>query len=260
MQKYPVVAALLLLAQLLLLVGCLDRSLTFSIRFTEVSGLTQNDRVYFGRNDIGRVEKVTYTNTGEYLVEVNVRPEFTEAVTEDSTFFIGHAPGSDSIMAVIVEQERPGGAVLQPGVTVAGSKKPGYFDKMFTELKETAAKAESELNRTLDQLRESYRTTSQQLDQDLDRAMMELSRQLEMFGEKVEKLPDSQEVQRLEESVNQFVEEFGKAQQEVQEQLRDEVLPRFRRELDRLREKLRQEGRGQELERVDEQIKELEMV
>ena len=56
----------------LLFFGCSDNSLTFLLRFPEASGLKQNDHVYFGQNNIGQVNKVTYTTEGDYLVEVTV--------------------------------------------------------------------------------------------------------------------------------------------------------------------------------------------
>lgn len=254
------VMGMLLPMLLLFLAGCMETSLTFSVEFSDVSGLKKDDLVYFGRNEIGSVEKVTYTNKGNFLVEVNIATEFKEAVTEDSQFYIGPAPVGEAKAAVIVEQERPGGTILEKGATVAGSTREGYFDRMFDDLRDKAQEAEGELSKAFEKWKNSYQQNSKRMEQELESALEDLSRQFDTYKQELGKLPDSEEMKQFEESFNEFAEEFGKAQQELQDHLREEVLPRFREELDRLRRQLEKEGREQELEKIDEQIKELEMV
>lgn len=240
--------------------GCTENSLTLQVRFSQVSGLKKNDHVYLGRNEIGQVKKVTYTDQGDYLVEVRIAPEFTNAATEDSRFYIEHAPSSEPAMAVIVEQDRPGGVILKNGATVQGSVRAGYLDKIFEDLRKSAGKAESELNRALEDLKRSLGATSEKLDRSLEAAIDDLTLRLDAFREELGKVPDSQEVRQLEESFRQFADEFLKAQKEVQDHIRNEILPRFRLELEHLRELLKKQGREKELEKMDKQVKELEMV
>jgi len=230
------------------------------VQFPEVSGLKQDDHVYFESNEIGRVQKVTYTSQGDYLVEVMITPEFKNTATEDSAFYIEHDPKNGSAMAIIVEQEHPGGVVLKNGITVQGSARQGYFDDFFSDLQKTAGKAESELNKALENMKKSFDATSEKMDRKLEAAINDLSRQLESSKDGLEKIPDSQEMHQLEESFRQFADEFQKAQKDVQDQIRNEILPRFRAELEHLRELLKKEGREQELKPIDKQINELEMV
>ncbi|WP_153305837.1 MlaD family protein [Desulfogranum mediterraneum] len=251
---------LLLFLSSLFFWGCSGNSLTFLVRFPEVSGLKQDDHVYFGKNEIGQVEKVTYTTQGDYLVAVKIVPEFKNAATEDSLFYIGHAPANESAMAVIVEQERPGGVTLKNGITVQGSARSGYLDDILNELKEKAEKAEKDLNEALGELKKSLDATSEKLDRNLETTIENLSRQLNSFTDELGKLPDSQEVDRMEESFRQFRDEFQKAQKDVQDHIRNEILPRFRAELEQLRKQFKKEGREQELEKIDKQVKDLEMV
>lgn len=240
--------------------GCSESSLTFQVRFSEVSGLKKNDHVYLGRNEIGQVKKVTYTDQGDYLVEVKIAPEFKNAATESSRFYIEPAPSSVSAMAVIVEQKRPGGVVLENGTIVQGSVRAGYLDKIFEDLKKSAGKAEKDLNRALEDLKKSLGATSEKLDRNLETAIDDLSLRLDAFRDELGKVPDSQEVRQLEESFRQFADEFLKAQKEVQDHIRTEILPRFRLELEHLREQLKKQGREKEMEKIDKQAKELEMV
>lgn len=251
---------LLILLSPLLFWGCSDTSLTFQVRFAVLSGLKQDNHVYFERNEIGRVKKVTYTSQGDYLVEVEIAPGFKNAATEHSRFYIDHAPGTTAAMAVIVEQERPGGEILDNGAIVEGSTRSGYLDKVFDDLRKQAAKAESELNRALEELKKSLDATSAQLNKNLQDAVDELSLRLDAFRQELGRLPDREEVREIEESFRKFAEEFHKAQKDVQEYIRNEILPRFRAKLEHLREQLKKEGRESELEEIDRQVKELEMV
>ena len=243
----------------LLLCGCSDNSLTVLLRFQNVYGLKQNDQVYFGKNDIGLVQKVTYTPQGDYLVEVKISPEFVNAATVDSKFYI--EPFSDqSAMAVIVEQEKPGGTILNNGMTIEGSKRRGYFDTIFETFRQKADTAEIEMNKSLEELQKSLDAASTKLDSSLGAAINDLALQFNAFRDDIEQLPDSKEVQQMEKSIRQFTDEFQQAQKDVQDHIRDELLPQLHQELEHLREQLEKAGRKDELKEIDSEVKKLEMV
>lgn len=248
-----------LFAALLLLGGCFERSLTFQVRFDDIAGLKQEGAVYFEQSKIGRIEKITYTKNGDYLLDLAIEPEFKNAATEESKFFIASAPGDTTINAVIVEQSRPGGTVLQNGVIVQGSVRSGYFEKIVSGIKRHADAAEGELRRSIEQLQQSLEEASRQLDHDLGKTLENLSDQLSTFSAEVKKVPDSREMKQLEESVNQFAEEFKRAQKDVRDHIVNEVIPQLRLQLDRLRMQLQQEGREKEIEVIDRQVKEMTM-
>lgn len=244
----------------LFLWGCSENPLTFQVRFPEVSGLRQDDLVYFEKNQIGQVTKVSYTNQGDYLVEMEIAPGFKNAVTEDSRFYIERFLAKELNMAVVVEQERPGGVVLKNSTVVQGSARNGYLAEILSDLQKKAGAAQIELNKTLKELKKSLDTTSEKLDRQLEATLDDLSVQFNSFADELGKVPDSQEVKQLEESFKQFADEFQKTQKDVQEHLRNEVIPQFRMELERLRKQLKKEGREEELEKIDKQVKELYMV
>jgi len=241
----------------LLVSGCSENPLTFQVRFTAVSGLKQNALVYFDKNEIGQVKKVFYTKQGDYLIELEIAPGFKNTATENSRFYIEHSPVNALNMAVIVEQELSGGVVLGNGTVVQGSARSGYFTEILSELQKKVGAAQNELNKTLEELRKSLDTTSERLDKQLEATLEDLSVQFNSFTDELGKVPDSQEVKRLEESLKQFADEFKKAQKDVQEQLRNEIIPQFRMELERLHKQLKKEGREEELEKIDKQVKEL---
>lgn len=254
------IARILILPMLLLLWGCWESSRNIQVRYADVAGLRQDDPVYFAGNSIGKVEKVSYTQQGDYLVDMSIAPEFKNAATVDSRFFIDIDPQDRQGKAVTILQERPGGEVLQKGAIVQGSVRTGFLDGMVSGIKRNATVIESELRRAMQQLEKSLKSTSLKLDKELAGALDELSRQLQTFGDEVNTVPDRQEVRQLEESIRQFAAEFFKAQKTVRDRIRDEVLPQLNRQLDQLREQLREKGREGEIEAIDNQVKEMSRV
>jgi ABC-type transporter Mla subunit MlaD len=244
----------------LLLSGCSERSLTFQVRFPEVSGLKQNDPVYFGKNLIGGVKKISYTDQGDYLVEVEIAPGFKNAATEDSRFYIEHSVNNEQNMGVIVVQERPGGVVLPNGAVVLGSVRTGSLAEVLSDLQNKAGAVQNELNNLFKELKKSLDTTSRELDRQLEATLDKLFFQFNSFADDLGKLPDRKEIEQLEESFQQFADEFQKVQKDVQDRLRNEIIPLFRTELERLRKQFKKEGREKELEPIDKQIEELYMV
>lgn len=237
--------------------GCSENPLVLQVRYAEVLGLTQNNPVYFEQNKIGEVQKVTYTQQGDYLVRISIAPDFKNTATEDSKFFIGNDPISQQNKAVIIMQEKPGGKVLEEGTVVLGSVETGLLEEMMSSFKRNATIAENEMRKAVQQLEQSLKGSSQKLDKDMSTLLDDLSRQFRTFNEEIKKVPDSREVKQLEESIRLFAEEFNKAQADVREHIREEVLPQLRKELDQLRGQLQKEGREKETETIDDKIEEM---
>ena len=252
-----IVAALI---PLLLLWGCGNDSLEFKIRFDQIAGLKQNDPVYFENNTIGQVNGITYTAQGDYLVDVTIAPQFRNAATADSNFFIGFNPDEQGSKAVIVVLEVSGGKVLEEDSVVRGFTPPGYLEQLLNELQKTVGAAESELRLALAQLQKSMEQASQQLNFGLERALGDISTKFQSFKEELKEVPDSREVQQLEESIKQFVEEFNRAQEDVRNHLREEEIPQLRRELEQLRELLERESREDEIEEIERQMDKMILV
>lgn len=243
-----------------LLTGCLDNSLTFQIRFADLNSLKQGNRVLFENNHIGEVVKVNYTEKGDYLVAVTILPDFTNAATEDSTFYIGTDPDAAPAKAVIVEQSKPGGTIIKKGAIVSGTQKTGYFDDLIRDLKAKAGTAESEFRKTLEELEKSLENQSEELNQSLTDTINQLARQFESIKDEVQNIPNREEVKELEKNIQKFVEDFNNAQKDVQDKLRNEIIPQLQQELDKLREQLKKEGREDELDKIDEEMNEVIMI
>lgn len=245
---------------LLLFWGCTDSSLPLQVRYADVLGLQQDDPVYFKHNEIGKVVKVTYTQQGDYLVAISIAPEFKNAATVDSKFFIDDNPGNRQGKAITILQEKPGGGMLAKSTIIQGSVKAGFLDDMLSGIKRNATAVENEMRVAMQQLDKSLKASAQQLDNEMAAALGELTRQLQRFSQEVEKVPDSQEVQQLEMSIKQFADEFNKAQKNVRDTIQHEVIPQLRRELDQLRQQLHKKSRDKEIEVIDKQVEQMSRV
>lgn len=249
--------AVVFISLFFLVSGCSESSLTFQVRFPEVSGLKQSDPVYFRNNRIGEVTRIFYTKQGDYLVDVEIAPEFKNTATEDSRFYIEHSLRSELETGLVVEQDRSGGVVLRNGAVVLGSVRNGSWAELLNDLQEKAGAVQNELNKLLKELTKSLDTASKELDRELAATLEALFLQFNAFGDDLKKLPDSEELKQLEEGLKQFAEEFQKVQKDVQDRLRREIIPLLQKELERLRNEFKKEGREEELEPIDKQIEEL---
>ncbi len=257
-RKY--IVRILIFPALLLLSGCFDSSFTLQVRYAEVIGLKQGDPVYFKESEIGKVQKVSYSQQGDYLVELSIVPEFKNAATVDSRFVIDDDLKNHQSKAVIILQERPGGRVLTNGAVVQGSVRAGFLDDMLSGIKRTATAAQYGLQDAVQEMKKSFNLTSQKLDQEMAGALDDLSRQLHDLHLEVKKVPDKQEIKQLEQTLNRFAEEVIKAQQNVREHIRKELIPQLHKELDRLQELLHEQGRDEEVEGIDKQVKEMSRI
>jgi len=244
----------------LLLSGCLERSLSFQLRYEQILGLKQSDFVYFGQNKVGNVEKVSYTEQGDYLVKIKIQKEFKNTATRDSKFFIGYSPEDHKRRAVIVVQEKPGGTLLHKGDIILGSRKPDLLEMILSSVSQSSGITEDQMREALRQWRESLMVVSEQLDSELDRTLEDVAAQLQKFGKDIEAIPDSEEVKKLEEAVRQFGAQFNRAQEDIQDQIQNEILPQLQREVENLRRRLEKEGREQEVDEIERQVKDMTMV
>ena len=248
---------ILLFPLLFVLSACFDNSLSLQVRYADVMGLKQNDAVYFKENVVGKVEKVTYSQQGDYLVAIRLEADFKNAATVDSRFFIENDLKNPKNKVVTIIQEKTGGRVLAQGEIVDGSIRSGLLDQMLTTLNRTAVAAQAGLLQTVREVERSLAETSQKLDHHLSDALNHLSEKLQAFDDKARAIPNSQEVKQLEQAIRQFSEEFAKTHEAARERIRKDILPQLQRDIDHLRRQLQKEGRDKELEGIDRDVKEM---
>lgn len=243
-----------------LLSACSERSLELQLRYDNIFGLSENQGVYFERNRVGMVENVSYKETGDYLVTISIIPDFKNAATKHSKFYIGNDPTDDRKKAVIINQEQPGGTVLQEGSIVEGAVKERYLEEIISDLRKKADEAQIELYSTVEELRKTFDATSQQFDAELQETITSLLAQLQKLRDEAGKIPERREVKQLQEQFWKFTDQFNQAHEDVRSFLRDTLLPMIRAELDDLRERLKKRDRDEELEEMDKQLNEISVV
>jgi paraquat-inducible protein B len=205
--------------------GCKESGLHISVRYDDIQGLQEGNRVLFEQNEIGTVSAVSYSAGGPYVVDLTIRKNFSDVATEYSKFFITADREDEGKKAIEMIQTRTGGAPLKDGVTVDGStKSSALFGQASGGLEE---------------------------------GLQGLQKNFEQFLDGLKRLPESEEYKKLEEELTRLTEEMKRSGKSVQEKMQKEVVPKIREELEKLRERLRSLGREKELEPIETGVEEI---
>ena len=105
-----------MLFTVLLLTGCSNFSIKLS--FSDIQGLKKDAPLFFDQNEVGRVTQIAYTDTGNYLVSVDIDKSFQSAFTEHSRFEIIPSPLKEYEKAILMTLAQKGGEKLEKGATV----------------------------------------------------------------------------------------------------------------------------------------------
>jgi hypothetical protein len=216
---------LFLLLGALVLSGCGSDTLDFKIRYQEIFGLRKDDRVLFEERHIGNVKDVTYTNQGDYLVDLSISKEFSNEITEHSRFYINLDSMNRERQAIHTILIKDGGTPIQKNAIVAGTTKYAVlFDQFGVGLRDNLKRFESELNAVIESLRN---------------------------------LSESEQIKRLEKELDRLLAELQYLGEEMKHRIKTEMLPRIKETIEELRRRLKELGREDELEPVDRKVEEL---
>lgn len=257
MRRENICKLLLFTILLCVLSGCKERPLKFSVRFDALGDLKADGPVYFEETPIGHIEKVVSTDSGDYLVKVSIDPEYKGKATENSKFFISEAPSDAGYEALVIEQDPPGGAVLKGGSIVQGEKRQGCFDRFMTHLKKSTEDASMKLQGAMQSLQESLKESAHNFNQQLEESLQDIDRYFQDFDNSRDYTLNEEELEKLQQAVNDFIEAFNRSSADMQKQLREKVLPELRRNLENLKNRLKNEGNNDESEKIDHQINEM---
>ncbi|MBI3247658.1 MAG: hypothetical protein HYZ50_14235 [Deltaproteobacteria bacterium] len=172
---------------------------TWTVRLPHARGLQVGDAVEEGTQRIGRVVAVTTPAPGADASKVEVRvtlaPRVRERLREHTTAFVATPPGADRpVLQLVVFEES--GPVLPPGSVISGVN----------------SEIEAELKRQL--LAASG-------------VIRDLSRQLEGWGQTLDRTLQSEEMKKLEDSAGGLVDTLRRTQ--------DELTRAVTREIERLK-------------------------
>lgn len=216
---------LILVILFLVFWGCGEGVLNFKIKYDQVQGLEEGERVIFEKNHIGEVARIFYTKDGYYLVDVAIRKAFANAATEDARFLITEDPKNNEKKAIEIIQARKGGLPLEDGATVEGSSKASA---VFTQMEQSLEKRAEDIGKAFDHL-----------------------------FEQLQGVPESEEFKKLEREVERLAEEMRRSGESMREKIEREWLPSLKQEMEKLRERLQKLGREQEVKDLEVQLEKI---
>jgi paraquat-inducible protein B len=208
--------------------GCEAENLNLTIKFDQIDGLKANDGVIFEENQIGRVDNVTYTKEGDYLVDVMIYKTYMNAATEHARFFIVSDPQNSEQRVVEMIQILKGGKPLQNNSVLEGSSQSSAI--------------------------------IERLGKDLTKGMESFRKEFNEFSEELKKIPDSQAYKKLEDELDNLYDQMKQSGKDVKETIQKEILPRLEEELENLKKRFHEKGQGDELKPLEIKMEEIKNI
>ena len=219
---------LILLTISFVIPGCCSGDLNLKIRFAQTEGLKADDRIIFERNGIGKVEAISYSERGDYIADVKIDKGFTKAVTGHSRFLIINDPLEKGRKAIEMIKVAEGGVPLEKGAIIEGSTRFALLLSLMEE--------------------------------DFGKAMSEFSSKYNELSDEIKQIPESTEIKKFENYLNELKEQMKNANSAFQEKIQKELLPWLEKEIEKLKQRLRKFGREKEVEPLEVKMEELRKI
>ena len=205
-----------------IIIGCIETTHNFKVRFYDIQGLRKNDQVYFDKTAIGKVTDIEYTDSGSCLVSVAVEDQFSALPKDNSTFYIDSSPDTESEKAVRIFQISDGGNKIEERATVEGqSKYAAIYGQITKKFRKNIYAMEPEIN--------------------------------EVF-KGFQSLSESEQVKRIEVQLDKILAELDHLSVEMRHKFKTEILPGISEQIEKLRLRLEENGKEGKLKYVDQKI------
>jgi hypothetical protein len=203
-------------------------SLQLTVLYDRTEGLKQNDPVLWNEQKIGKVQSVKQNSPDRASVQLQIRKDFSDKVTDESRFLIQADPRrrGDSFVRMVNLSEK--GNPLPTGTAVEGST------YLSLQLERTA--------KGLEAWRE------------------QLERELERWEKELSQLPERESYKELEREMDYWLNKLGQAGVDTREYFREEMLPRLEEALRELKKRLRQLGKEKEVETLEVKLDKLKNI
>ena len=206
----------------LILIGCVDTTHNFKIRFNDIQGLRKNDRVFFDKTAIGEVTGIEYTDTGNYLVNLAVEDQFSSLPKDSSTFYIDSNPETEERKAIRIIQIKDGGNIIEKNTIVEGqSKYVALYGQIANKFRKNVYVLESEIND---------------------------------FIKGLQNLSESEQIKQIERQLDKILAEIENLSVEMKHKLETEILPRIKEQIEGMRRRLEKIGKEEKLIHVEQKI------
>ena len=203
-------------------------SLQLTVLYDRTEGLKQNDPVLWNEQKIGKVQSVKQNGPDRASVQLQIRKDFSDKVTDESRFLIQADPRrrGDSFVRMVNLSEK--GNPLPTGTAVEGST------YLSLQLERTA--------KGLEAWRE------------------QLERELERWEKELSQLPERESYKELEREMDYWLNKMGQAGVDTREYFREEMLPRLEEALRELKKRLRLLGKEKEVETLEVKLDKLKSI
>ncbi len=208
------------LLTLLLLAGC--GNFVLKLSFPDIQGLKKEAPLFFDQNKVGRVTHIAYTDTGDFLVTVEIDKAFQSAFTEHSRFEIIPSPLEEHEKAILMTLVQKGGQKLEKGTTVkAISPSPlqgltPFFDKFKTGM---------------DNMINSMKS-----------------------------IPESEQYRQLEDKIDELSEKMKTSGKALRESIKNDIIPKLKKEIEDLGKRLKKKGMEEKTLPLEKKLQTLEDV
>ena len=187
-----------------------------TVLYDDAYGLQPDARVMWRGQTIGRVESLAPADTGRQAVQLRIKKDYREKVTDKSRFFIQDEFRKQQATYIEMVNLAGEGNPLPDGSHVEGS---------------------TYLSLQLERGKRQLETWSELLHDELERWEKELSQ-----------LPESEWYRELERQIDYWLAELERAGAETRQYFKEEVLPKLEEAVRELRRRLRKLGREKEVE------------
>ena len=206
----------------LILIGCIETTHNFTIRFNDIEGLRKNDQVFFDQTPIGFVMDVEYTDSGNYLVKIAVDDQYSSLPKDSSTFYIDSNPENESQKAIRIIQIQEDGNTIEKNAILEGQTKyAAIYGQIANKFRKNVRVMESEINE---------------------------------FFKKIQNLSEDEQIKQLERQLDKILSEIENLSAKMKHKLETEILPHIIKQIEELRRRLEEIGKEEKLKYVDQKI------
>ncbi len=231
---------------------------SFQIRYTRILGLLSDAPIYFQENKVGKVMDILYTKDGDYLVSVEIDEMFVNTATSHSSFYIGRSPESPERVVLLIVQRTPGGTPVAEGSIIEGQGEYSPVDEFIATFREKNGLSRQEIKQRLENMRQSFTKASLNIGNRLEHLLYELDIQLQIYSEKLESLPDHEQIQHLKNNIAELEREIREAHDDVRTHLETVVIPKLQSQLEALRKKFECKDSENEIMEIDAMQKQMD--
>jgi len=206
----------------LIMIGCIETTHNFKVRFNDIQGLCKNDQVYFDKTAIGKVTDIEYTDTGNYLVSVAVEDQFSSVPKDTSTFYIDSNPDRESEKALRIIQFKDGGSKIEKKAIVEGQSK---YAAIYGQIANTFIKNIYVMESEIDEVFKGLQSLS-----------------------------ESEQIKQIERQLDKILVELDHMSVEMRYKFKTEILPNIYEQIEKLRRRLEEIGKEEKLKYVDQKM------